>query len=130
MGIRGADLDGSNAAEPAWLYNTWLLTGFKVDPFEFMGSFLALDLSHQTAISLGKQRSPLPTTLGSSYPNPFNGSTLISYTLAAPALSPSSSTTLWASRSGPSSTRSRPPASTASPGNPLRALPAASTSTA
>ena len=83
VGIRGADLDGSNAAEPAWLYNTWLLTGFKVDPFEFMGSFLALDLSHRTAVST-RNSVPISTTLRRNHPNPFNGSTLISYTLAAP----------------------------------------------
>ena len=48
-----------------------------------MGSFLALDLSQQTVVSSGNS-VPLSTTLRSSYPNPFNGSTLISYTLAAP----------------------------------------------
>ena len=49
-----------------------------------MGSALALDLSRQTSVSGRDSSVPLSTTLRSSYPNPFNGSTLISYTLAAP----------------------------------------------
>ena len=86
VGVRRADRDGSNEEEPAWLYRTgdlWLLTGFKVDPLEFAGNALALDLSRQTSVSAGNT-APTSTTLRSSYPNPFNGSTLISYTLAAP----------------------------------------------
>ena len=68
--ILRAELDGSNVEQVAWLSGA-------------MGHALALDLSHQTAISPGNSVPP-STTLGSSYPNPFNGSTLISYTLAAP----------------------------------------------
>ena len=86
VGVRRADLDGSNEEEPAWLYRTgdlWLLTGSRILPLEFAGSALALDLSHQTSVSAGDS-APISTTLRSSYPNPFNGSTLISYTLAAP----------------------------------------------
>lgn len=86
VGVRRAGLDGSNVEEPAWLYgveDTWVLTGSKVSWRDFMGSALALDLSHQTSVS-AERSVPLSTTLQSSYPNPFNGSTLISYTLAAP----------------------------------------------
>ena len=46
-----------------------------------MGNSLVLDFSRQTAISAGNS-VPLSTTLRSSYPNPFNSSTLISYTLS------------------------------------------------
>ena len=84
VGVRRADLDGSNEEEPAWLYrvgDTWLLTGFKIDPLEFIGNSLALDLSHQTAVSAGNS-APVSTRLRRNHPNPFNGSTLISYTLA------------------------------------------------
>ena len=86
VGVRRADLDGSNEEEPAWLYRTgdlWLLTGFKILPLEFAGSALALDSSRRTSISAGNS-APVSTTLRSSYPNPFNASTLISYTLGAP----------------------------------------------
>ncbi len=85
VGVRRADLDGSNEEEAAWLYRTgdlWLLTGFRILPLEFAGSALALHMSRQTAVS-AETSVPLSTTLHSSYPNPFNGSTLISYTLAA-----------------------------------------------
>ena len=84
VGVRRAD--GSNEEEPAWLYrdrDLWLLTGFRILPLEFAGSALALDFSRQTSVS-AQNSVPLSTTLHSSYPNPFNGSTLISYTLAAP----------------------------------------------
>ena len=57
--------------------------GLKVDFLEVLGNALALDISRQTSVSVGNS-VPLSTTLRSSYPNPFNGSTLISYTLAAP----------------------------------------------
>ena len=86
VGVLRADLDGSNAEELAWLSGAgdmWYQTGLKVDWLEFMGNSLALDLSRQTAVST-ETSAPLSTTLHSSYPNPFNGSTLISYTLAAP----------------------------------------------
>ena len=86
VGVRRAGLDGSNVEEPAWLYgveDTWVLAGSKVSWRESMGSALALDLSRQTSVS-AHSSVPLSTTLRSSYPNPFNGSTLISYTLAAP----------------------------------------------
>ena len=81
-----AELDGSNVEQVAWLSrtsDTWQRWGLKVHPWAFMGNSIVLELSHQTAVSAGNS-APISTTLGSSYPNPFNGSTLISYTLAAP----------------------------------------------
>lgn len=86
VGVLRADLDGSNAEELAWLSGAddmWYQTGLKVNWLEFMGNALALHLSHQTAVSAGNS-PPLSTTLRRNHPNPFNGSTLISYTLAAP----------------------------------------------
>ena len=86
VGVRGADSDGSNEEEPAWLYrlgDMWSQTGFKVDAREFIGNSLALDLFRRTSAS-APNSAPISTTLRSSYPNPFNGSTLIPYTLAAP----------------------------------------------
>ena len=83
-GVVRADLDGSNVEE--WLswagYILWQ-GGLKVDFLEFIENALALDWSRRTAVS-AVNSVPLSTTLRSSYPNPFNGSTLISYTLATP----------------------------------------------
>ena len=89
--ILRADLDGSKYEEVMWIpgaanrwyQDMWYQPGLKVDFLEALGNALALDLSRRTAVSAGNS-APLSTTLRSSYPNPFNGSTLISYTLAAP----------------------------------------------
>ena len=91
-GLFRADLDGSGVEGVAWRQGDWTChcywtggqqLGLKVWPPDYMGNSLALDLSRQTAVSAGTS-APLSTTLHSSYPNPFNGSTRISYTLAAP----------------------------------------------
>ncbi len=80
-----ADLDGSTAEEVAWLtgYMGYEQPGLRVWPPYFVGNALALDLSHRTAVST-RNSVPISTTLRRNHPNPFNGSTLISYTLAAP----------------------------------------------
>ncbi|MCY3737862.1 MAG: T9SS type A sorting domain-containing protein [Gemmatimonadaceae bacterium] len=80
-----ADLDGSVAERvpPGGGWRGEGQIGLKVWPPDVMGHSLALDLSRRTAVSAGTS-APLSTTLRSSYPNPFNGSALISYTLAAP----------------------------------------------
>ena len=91
VGAYRADSDGSGAEGVALQPSNWSGSGFsgvqqlglKVWPPDAMGHSLALHLSQQTAVSSGNS-VPLSTTLRSSYPNPFNGSTLISYTLAAP----------------------------------------------
>ena len=84
VAIFRAELDGSGVEEAAWIshFEDWPVPlGLKAG--QLVGNSLALDLSHQTAVSAGTS-APLSTTLHSSYPNPFNASTLISYTLAAP----------------------------------------------
>ena len=92
VGAFRADFSGSGAEEVALPLSNGLHWGYwsggqqlglKVWPPDVMGHSLALDLSHRTAVSTPNS-APISTTLGSSYPNPFNGSTLISYTLAAP----------------------------------------------
>ncbi len=91
-GLFRADLDGSGVEGVAWQQGDWgshdfweggQQLGLKVWPPDFMGNSLALDLSRRTSIS-AVSSSPISTALHSSYPNPFNSSTLISYTLAAP----------------------------------------------
>ena len=84
MEAHQANLDGSNVEVllppmSLWWYRA---SGLKIWPPDVMAQSLALDLSHRTAVS-AQSSVPLATTLQSSYPNPFNGSTLISYTLAA-----------------------------------------------
>ena len=80
-----ANLDGSNVRVllppmSLWWYRA---SGLKTWPPDMMGQSLALHLSRRTAVST-QSSVPTSTTLRSSYPNPFNGSTLISYTLATP----------------------------------------------
>ncbi len=79
-----ANLDGSGAERMLVLQDHWgyQRSGLKVWPPALMGNALALDFSRRTAVSAGNS-VPLSTTLLTSYPNPFNASTLISYTLAA-----------------------------------------------
>ena len=83
-GVEGLALQQpSNYWPPAGYWSGGQQFGLKVWPPDVMGHSLALDLSHQTAVS-APNSSPLSTTLRRNHPNPFNGSTLISYTLAAP----------------------------------------------
>ena len=91
-GLFRADLDGSGVEGVAWRQGDWTChcywtggqqLGLKVWPPDYMGNSLALDLSRQTSVS-AQNSAPISTTLRSSYPNPFNASTLISYALATP----------------------------------------------
>ena len=81
-----ADLNGSGAEKVARLSSdrSWSPPGFKTHPGALLGNSLALAFPRQTAVAAATNDLPLSTTLGSSYPNPFNGSTLISYALSAP----------------------------------------------
>lgn len=85
VGVFRADLDGSKAEELAVLHgwDRWDLPSFMVRQFGFAGDSFALGLSHKTQVSAGSS-VPLSSTLRSSYPNPFNASTLISYSIAVP----------------------------------------------
>ena len=80
-----ANLDGSGVEGP-WqflYYKGYQQSGLKIRPPAFMGNSLVLALSRPTAVS-ARNSAPISATLRSSYPNPFNASTLISYTLATP----------------------------------------------
>ena len=83
--INRADLNGSGAEEVADLSGGryWPPPGLKTYPWALLGNSLALAFSRQTAVAVVSSRIPTSTTLRSSYPNPFNGSTLISYALSA-----------------------------------------------
>ena len=73
-----ANLDGSEAEGLGWLPPI-----VRYRQPELMANSLALHFSRRTSAS-APNSAPISTTLRSSYPNPFNGSTLIPYTLAAP----------------------------------------------